>query len=319
MRDWWLLRRSGFVIPVATVAMAGLIAAWRLRPEIQVMTGRTDVPLIGGLQSAEGLPVQPDRRYGEYSMVWVGWYLGALGLAVAIIGFGVAAARTVQGSADRALVVVAALFASAGAVTLWRPTIAPDQVWALRRFVPVVLPSLAVFVAVAVAALLAVAAIPLAGRRALAGVLVTVAVLGAASTTWPVRSLREQHGFREVLEQACGLVGDDASVVVLGRPEVDVLPQPMRSWCGVPVAAAANGVGAADLGPVLADIRAAGRTPVLVSREPVALDVPELEGRIRTTDVAVETRRAERALQRPPAAYAEPGDRWSLAVRRLGP
>ncbi len=51
--------------------------------------------------------------------------------------------------------------------------------------------------------------------------------------------------------------------------------------------------------------------------EPVALDVPELEGRIRRPRWRWRPG-VPSTLQRPPATYAEPGDRWSLSVRRLG-
>jgi hypothetical protein len=307
--------RTTLATPAAVLAVVAMLLAWFVRPRVQTMTGADPVDLVGALQRAEGVAVEPARRYGELSVQWLSWYLGPAGLAVAIGGLGVAVQRAVAGRAPRALVVVTSVFVTVGAAALWRPMIVPDQVWAMRRFVPVVLPSLLVLGTVGVAGVLSVPLRHAAVRRALAGAAALVLVVGPLWVSWPVRSLREQHGALQVLEQACELIGPDASVVVLGRPEADVLTQPIRSWCGVPAAAVRDGVGAGDLAEVAVSVRRAGRTLVLVASDPGAL---ASAGTPVSTDTVIETRQAERTLLRAPDRYAAPDAGWSLAVVRVG-
>lgn len=308
-------RRRSLATPAALVAVAAMLLAWFVRPRVQTMTGADPVDLVGALQRIEGVAVEPARRYGERSVQWLSWYLGPAGLGVAIAGLGLAVHRIVAGRATRAAVLVTSMFVVVGSATLWRPSIVPDQVWAMRRAVPVVLPSLLVLGAVAVAWLLDAPVRHAVTRRALAAAAAFVLVLGPLWVSWPVRSLREQHGALDVLEQACDLIGPDASVVVLGRPDADVLTQPIRSWCGVPAAAVRDGVGATDLEAVASSVRRAGRTLVLVSSDPAALTPV---GRPVSTGTVIETRQAERTLLRAPQRYATPDDGWSLAVVRVG-
>lgn len=313
---WWIAHRQVLSDVGAALVGTAFVLAWFVRPRVQQMSGATDVDLVAALQQMEGVAVEPARRYGELSVVWLSWYLGPITLATAIVGLVLAVRTVLRGRAGPALVLVTASTLVVSAVSLWRPTITPDHIWAMRRYVPVVLPALAVFAALVVARV-AAGAIPAARtvRSAMAVGLAAVLVAGPLWTTWPLRSTREQHGSAAVLEQACELIGADASVVVVGRPEADVLVQPLRSWCGVPAAAAADGIGVDDLDPVRAAVEREGRTLTLVASDPAALSAA---GDPVVTDRAVETRQVERTLLGPPRRYLEPGEGWSLAVLRVG-
>jgi 4-amino-4-deoxy-L-arabinose transferase-like glycosyltransferase len=300
----------------AVVALAWLFAWW-VRPHVQAARGPDEVPLVAALQRAAGVAVDASRRYGELSMTWLGWYLGALGLLLALAGTTWAVWSVLRGRARGEVAAVAAMGLAVGIVIVWRPVITPDQVWATRRFVPVVLPAMVVMGSLALAAGAATTFGSSRARRSVVAAVGVLAVIGAAVTTWPVRELREQHGTLAVLESACALAGTDASVVVLGAPESDTLAQPMRSWCGVPVAVAREGVSAADLGPVRAAVEAEGRTLVLVSSDAAALGVAADDPSVQRTAAVLDERRPERTLLRPPSRYGDGDVGWSLAVRRV--
>ncbi len=88
------------------------------------------------------------RLYGEVTIDWLVIYLGPLAALLAAVGFVVVAVRLFRGSRLDLLPWFFA-FAVTAALYLNIPNITPDQVWASRRFLPMIFPSLAVFVGVA--------------------------------------------------------------------------------------------------------------------------------------------------------------------------
>ena len=310
--------RRGVVAGVAAGAVVLVwLFAWWVRPHVQVMRESEPQPLVRALQQVAAVPVDASRSYGELSMTWLGWYLGRVGLLLALAGTTWGVWQVVRGRGRGEVAAVMALLLGVGTVLVVRPVIVPDQVWATRRFVPVVLPAMSIAAALALAAAGAARLGSESARRISVGVVAVVAVLGAASTTWPLRQLREQHGYLAVVEEVCALAGQDASIVVIGSPESDILAQPLRSWCGLPVAVARDGVAASDLGTVRAAVEAAGRTLVLVSSDAASLGVESTDPSVAVTTRVRDERRPERTLLRAPSAYGDAGTGWALAVRRV--
>ncbi len=91
-----------------------------------------------------GLSTGPVRSLAELSTEWVSWYLGPLLAIMGVIGLIIAAVRVAQ---KRDLVLLASLIiiGLTSLVYLVKPSIAPDQIWAARRLMPVILPGIAVF------------------------------------------------------------------------------------------------------------------------------------------------------------------------------
>ena len=135
--DWFRRPRVAMVLGAATVVV--LAAAWFVRP--LVMTDRgTANPLVGLRQEAQGLAVDPTRQYSEESLRWISWYVGPLTLALAIVGAGILVHCALV-RRQPAEIVLLLFVAFAGAIYLWDPSITPEQMWAMRRFVPLVLPA----------------------------------------------------------------------------------------------------------------------------------------------------------------------------------
>lgn len=269
LRSTW----SRIARPVSTIAavavVAALLAGWLVRPLVQEVTTGTPFSAVEALQLRAGLPVEPARTYYEYSLWWMAWYLGIPALAAGIVGMGLLARRFLRGGAGPWAAGVLALGAASGALYWWNPSITPDHLWAMRRFVPAVLPSLAVLVAVTLGSLLALLARHVVARSVAAALAVVVVLVPPALTTWPVHRQSDQRGYLYPVLDACGMAGDDAAMIVVGGDASLTLPQTLRSWCGVPVAAQGDAFGR-ELAPVTAasiaaSVAAEGRELFLVA------------------------------------------------------
>ena len=197
---------------VAAVAAVVIVAgAWFLRPEVQVASGDVVYSGVETIQRRDGLAVEPARSYGESTVLWMSWYLGVRAWLPPPSG---CRSRRGEWCADArpALVGVVLVGVPTALVYWWEPTITPDQLWASRRFVPAVLPALAVFAAVAFAAVSdrvhdRVPRPPVRAALGVAAALVLLVPIGM--TTWPLREQRTQSGYLQPVQELCERIGDD--------------------------------------------------------------------------------------------------------------
>lgn len=271
-----LARPTSWVAAIAVVLV--LVAGWLLRPELQTVETGTPFTAVAELQRRLDLPLEPARTYYEQSLWWMAWYLGVPALAAAVVGAGVLTFRFLRSSAGPWAAATLALCLGSGLLYWWNPSITPDHLWAMRRFVPAVLPSLCLLAVVAVVALddrLRTSAGPRWNGpvRTGAGVLAAAVLLvPAVSTTWPLRAQRDQYGYLHPVRSACEVVGEDGAMIVVGGRASLTLPQTLRSWCGVPVAAQGDAIGS-ELPPlavadIAAELAAEGRQLYLVAETP---------------------------------------------------
>ena len=238
-------RRTVARVAVAAVVVAAVVLtsrpAWLVERHIDPSTGYGTA--VENLQNAAGQPVDRARSYDEQSVSWLAWYLGWPAVALGFGGLAAMVGRSIRWRDPRLLVVAAAI----GAPTLLylvRVSITPDQIWAVRRFLPVTIPGLLVLATWSLAQLWTW----LRTRIARAGVLaLTAAVALAPMTTWADLLRSPDHaGQVDQLEAVCQrLARLDADRVVFvntGRPylaslisvcEVEViefreLPDPAR-------------------------------------------------------------------------------------------
>jgi Dolichyl-phosphate-mannose-protein mannosyltransferase len=217
----------------AAVVLVGAVGA--SRPLWQV--GRTpDAPrsqtdYIAFLQAAGGFVADGSRSYAEQTLAWLSWYWGPLVVVLGVAGTALAVRRLLA-RGDRALVAPLAMFLSASLLYLTAPSIVPDQVWAMRRYLPVVIPG---FLVASVAALA-----PLA-RRGRAGQVVALLLAGGlvlfpAAGSARLVTLREGVPQLAEVGHLCAALPADAAVAVTGSLGV-TYQQTVRSYCDVPVAA----------------------------------------------------------------------------------
>ena len=155
----WVSRWAGRLVskfrrPVAvavTVATLALGLALLSRPLWYVghhqRLGTPFADLVQVLQAQEGIyPIDGTRSYDEQTLTWISWYQGWIFVALALLGIAVAAWKMSRRS-DSRFVFLLAVVAGPSLLYLWRASITPDQIWAMRRLISVTVPGFAVLAA----------------------------------------------------------------------------------------------------------------------------------------------------------------------------
>jgi hypothetical protein len=288
-----------------------LFAMWLARPYLQHPRGRAS-NFIRELQIAQHLTVDPGRKYFQNSLRWHAWYLGPAALAAGIVGSGVFLRDTIR-RGTVAMWALASCFAVVAGVYLYNASITPDHLWAMRRFVPIVIPGLLLFAVIVVERLL---------RRShplglLTGVALAVLLVAwPLSATWPVRSERTQPGMLDAVTATCGALGRDAAVVVLpGESQLyRQIPQVLRGFCNVPVAIRTDDFTAGDLETLARRWRAEGRVLHVFADDPQRITELFPSAMPRTVAMPKNDRLLVQTLDRPPRGYMTRVDSFVIAT-----
>ena len=211
-----LSARASRVGRVAALLAAAGVVAMISRP-LWLVT-RSSQPAgnlqIAARQTAERLIVDSSRTYEENTITWLSWYFGWLmvllaGAATAVIVYVVIRRRDPRLATFGIVVAVPAL------LYLNKASIFPDQVWAMRRYLPVVIPGMLIAGTWLVVCL---------HRRfpALQWLSVPVLVFAAVrpiATLSPMFTDVQGAGQLSEVAAICAQVGAD-KVVVIGRPQL---------------------------------------------------------------------------------------------------
>jgi hypothetical protein len=302
--------RDRLAIVAGWVVAAGLAVAWAVRPfgPKKALTGPS-AETIRAIEQAQHLPLVSES-FAEHSMQWFAWYLGPVTLALAVIGLGVLTARAIRGHA--AILILLAITGPLTAYYLWDPSITPEQIWAMRRFVPESLP---LFVLAGAAALDAVADVLrgwLGGaswyRRGMATGPVAVAMVGVVVfplvASIPVRSFRVQTSYPALVERTCRYLGPHAAVAFPASGyDGFALSQTIRDWCGIPVAELRGPTTRAQMTGIAAGLTGSGRSLWVLGYAPseISAAVPGLTPHL--VGIATNFRALESTITRAPDSY----------------
>ena len=173
---------------------------------------------------------------------------------------------------------------------LWLPATVPDQPWASRQLVPVVLPGLIVLAVWVAAWMIGLAHARGAGRVAVAlatACFVVAMAVPIAAITFGIALSRPANpatrlalsglafratGAGEVsaVEQLCGAIPPHSSVVLLDKFAARTFAEVIRGTCGVPTGIMTGGA-PGSAAAVIGGIERAGRHPVLLATRAEAL------------------------------------------------
>jgi hypothetical protein len=278
LRDLAARYRSRAATVAASIAAIGLVLAWAIRPAIQKLrwpSGINSLPYLSlnrQLQHQENLGLDGLRTYGERSVEWLSWYLGPFVLALATVGLAFLLARLIR-EPSVAVAITLLVAGSLSAEYLWNPNVNGDQPWAMRRFVPAVLPLCALLAAAALEWLwrFVTRVRPQLGTRVLGVVAVIVLLVFPIGHALPVRALTVEEHFPEAVRATCDGLGADAAVLVVGQGFDTVYVQTLRDWCNVPVVGLDAPVGAPTLQALSRSWHTQGRRLWLVSSTPALL------------------------------------------------
>ena len=313
----WLPDAAAVLVLIAAL---GLV----IRPYLQKVRGPAS-PYIAALQRLESLPIDPGRLYAENSLYWVIWYLGVPALLLGFVGLAMVTRQCLRalitwrdaGGAARSWALPAAIIGWSLFAVLWQPNTVPDQPWASRRLVPVILPGLVVL-AVWVASWLigrahARGAGPTAVALATACFVVALAEPPAAITfgielSHPAnpatRTALSGLAFRRTgagqvtaVERLCGAIPRNASVLLLDKVAARAFAPVIRGTCDVPAGVLSGSAG--DVSAIVGGIERAGRHPVLLASRESEL-VPY--GAQPSQVVSLATQQDAHLLTRPPTS-----------------
>jgi 4-amino-4-deoxy-L-arabinose transferase-like glycosyltransferase len=262
---------TGRWLPAAgAAAVLVLGAAGASRPLWYVGRIRNPEPgqpaYIEFLQRAGGQAVNGMRSYAEQTIAWLSWYWGPVTVALGLLGVAAGVYRLLRRGELR-LVAPLAVFIPAALLYLNLPA-TPDQINAMRRFLPVVVPGMLLAAAVVLGLL---------ARRSRA-TLAVAAVLAAAMVAFPasvsarVFTVREGVPQLSEVQNLCADLPADAALLTTEELET-TYQQTARSSCdGVPVGGMANKqLTPANLRRVAATAAAHGRRLYVVFTDPKAL------------------------------------------------
>lgn len=279
VRRWGLPDLTRFRLPdLAFVATFAAMAFFAARPSLQTVRrvptnpdDEVNAAYIAALQKALRLPPDPYRQYSELSLHWVTWYIGVPAVLIATIGAALIGRKLLRRRRTEWALPYAVIVWTT-VTTLWRPGITPDQPWASRRLIVVVLPGLLLFALWAVAwSMRSVRRLGygprVAGGVAIAGV--ALIMVPTVLTTAGMMFTPTEQGEVAQARSLCRRIGPRATVLIIERVTADRFTQLIRGMCGVPVGriAAAPGYATAaseDVGRITGKVVAAGRRPVLL-------------------------------------------------------
>ncbi len=196
---------AGVLVAVGCLALVSR-PLWLVSHFIENRNGLDYLGAVAARQKAEGLPIDGTQSYDEMTVSWLAWYLSWPVVAAAMLGAVLAAVQFCR-RRDARLLVVWVVPVLVGLVYLNKIAITPDQIWAMRRLVPVVLPATAIGTVFAFRAV--ITRLPRLGVVRAAGVLVMVTVLVAPAATWgKLFDSREGVGEYDLIERICANSGD---------------------------------------------------------------------------------------------------------------
>ncbi|MBN2176644.1 MAG: GtrA family protein [Demequinaceae bacterium] len=261
------------------LAAGGVTAAFVVlatRPLWTTVHGSSRVPdYIEYLQETAGVPVDASRTYAESTVTWMSYYLTWPLLALGVAGFAIMAWK--WASENRAWAVPLGAFLAPTFLYLFRPSIVPDQVWAIRRLYGSGVTGLVIAAAIAWVWLAKWFHRHLEARRAyVASIIVAAGIAFLPMIAWwayapgvtvtPIAPtsalyLREQAGARSQIETLCEYT-DGRPVILVGTTSHFGT---IRVACDVPVVLVQGGIDANSLQAVSSTWEAA---PVVLTQKP---------------------------------------------------
>jgi len=231
---WLTGRRRPIAITAAVVVGAASVflasrPLWLTTHHVDPESGYGLV--ISALQERENLPIDGSRSYDEMSVTWLTWYYGIPAITLGFAGLAMLTYWTIR-RRDTRLLLLLAVVGPITLIYLWQVSITPDQVWAMRRFLPVTIPGL--LLAAASALHWASSHGPRWVNRTIA-IVGTVAIVAPTVGAWSPQLVTtvEQSGRLGELSTVCSALGDDP-VVFIAAPDVPPYFGTLLIWCDVP-------------------------------------------------------------------------------------
>lgn len=170
-----------------------------------------------------------ERNFAELTVNWLAWYLGALTVLLGVVGLYLIIKRVIDKNQIELLPFIF-VFSGTALVYLVDPSIFPDQIWASRRFLPIVMPGLIVLAVLTTETVMRLRYKKL-NYQFIAGALAALILVGPIFVTRDLFTAREAT-WLSPLKTTCNNLEPDSAVVWLGRARTELV-EPTKAFCGV--------------------------------------------------------------------------------------
>ncbi len=182
---------------------------------------------------AAGRDPNPKRTYNESTLNWLAWYIGPIMVIAGFGGLAIVSYRLLKSEKHRALLLLPAVtvVGITSALYLVRPRIAPDQIWASRRLLPIIMPGFLVMGAVGLEQLYGFKSPKLKIRgQTLATIAATAAVISPLVVTYPFIHRRNYVPMLGQVLTTCDNLPKKSVVFWTGLGRLEAV-QPTRTFC----------------------------------------------------------------------------------------
>ena len=171
------------------------------------------------------------RTFDELTPMWLVWYIGPVISVLAIGGLTIATYRIIYRK-EYYLLPVTVVVLAVSTIYLYEARIFPDQIWASRRLLPVIMPGIIVFGVYVLSLLWSVPKNKLFGAnpKVVVSVLSTLAVILPLLVSLPFATLRESTPQLNKIQDVCEATSQDTAVFWIGH-EAKTLSQATRTLC----------------------------------------------------------------------------------------
>ena len=210
---WMATHRRGLSVVAGILVALGCALMvtrpwWLVNHFVKNRDGGDYVGAVAARQKAEGLPIDGTRSYDEMTVSWLAWYLSWGVVVAALLGAVLAAVQFCR-RRDPKLLVVWVVPVLVGLVYLNKIAITPDQIWALRRLLPVVIPASAIAAVFAFKTVIEQLPIFRLPTFRVIGVVGMITVLVHPVNTWgKMFDSREGVGEYALVQQICARAGN---------------------------------------------------------------------------------------------------------------
>jgi hypothetical protein len=184
-------------------------------------------------QSQEHAAIDSTRSYGEYTLNWLSWYDSVIVVIAGVLGIAWLV-RRVGRTGNPPLVGLLGVLVPLSCISLAYPDITADQIWSMRRFLPIVIPGFLIGAAYVGRRLVRYGR----GPQVAVGVLSLAALVLTLQTASPLATTREGVPQLAEIENVCHNLPANAAVVVSGTGNFVIgATMTVRAYCRVPAAA----------------------------------------------------------------------------------
>lgn len=167
----------------------------------------------------------------DHTMDWISWYIGLPLLLLGFVGMAIAASKVMR---DRTVKLLPFLMMVGLTIMMYGaiPRITLDQIWAIRRFLPVILPGLIIFGFFALDYILSKVDIEARLKKTIAIFAALFIILIPLTVTRPFLFVKENRNNYNYVTSLCSMFPKNAQVIWLGSAlELDSV-HTTRTYCG---------------------------------------------------------------------------------------